>query len=195
MAGLANTSIEYVFWDWDGTLCLQQYFWPESRLKNKEIVKLAKVWEQPDTHEDWMRGKISLDDLVERFGCKLSAEELTQLLAVEWHDRTTINKPLFSAIKRLFPNAKHVLVTVNMDVFNEYTKTSEFLKNNMSAVFNSADYGVTKTDSPSLFEIVRQELGLVDFSSTLLIDDSKPVCQVFRKLGGNTINVTRNERT
>lgn len=192
MKELQTKSIKYIFWDWDGTLCLQQYFWPQSRQDNKEIKKLDSIW-QAGKSTDWMRGKYSLEQLRQECDCELSDIELTQILINEWPDETTINKPLFSIVCALFQNASHYLVTDNMDIFNGYATQSHFLQQNITKIYNSCDYHCLKNDEQSLFQTIRKDLRL-DFSDVLLIDDSADTCKRFISMGGNAINIDRNKR-
>lgn len=190
----SDDTISYIFWDWDGTLCLQHYFWPHSIKADPEVRKLQAIWKRAEKSHRWMLGHESLEYLRQKFDCSLAYAELADRLSDEWPDETTINKPLFSSISQIFPHAKHVIVTDNMDIFNEYAKRSKFLQSNIDAIFNSCDYHAMKAMSPSLFEFVQKELKLTNFNECLLLDDSADACDTFLNLGGNSIHVTRNER-
>lgn len=192
---MLRNDFEYIFWDWDGTLSLQQYFWPVSIKTDPELAKLSGIWQRPQKSDPWLRGKETLEDLRKELGCSLSVHELENRLVQEWPDESTINKPLFSAISALYPDARHIIITDNMDVFNAYARSSPFIKQNIQKVYNSFDYKVTKGDKPSLFEIAKNDLGIVNFQNTLLLDDSPLVCETFRQHGGNSIHITRNQRT
>ena len=189
---LSNKSIEAIFWDWDGTLCLQQYFWPQSRQHSDEVKKLNVIWAD-DKATDWMRGTYSLEQLREECGCSLSYDELVQILIREWPDETTINKPFFSFVAALFPDATHYIVTDNMDIFNDYASKSTFLRRYITGIFNSCDYRCLKPDTPSLFDAAITKLAL-DVREILLIDDSKDSCDAFENHGGNAIHIDRNKR-
>lgn len=192
--GLQNNQIRCVLWDWDGTLCLQSYFWPESRLFDPEIKKLGAIWKRPEASAGWLIGKENLTTLSQDFGCNLTYAELVNRLIKEWPDERTINKPLFSTVKRLFPEALHIIVTNNMDIFNDWAMTSQFIGENIDKIYNSFDYKTLKEDNPGLFVILKEDLGLSDFSQTILIDDNIKPCTRFSELGGQSILVDRNKR-
>lgn len=187
--------MRYILWDWDGTLCLQQYFWPKSIFSDKEVNKLSGIWVRKEKSTKWLRGQETLNELCTQFDCKLSYERLAALLIEEWPDESTINMPLYSAISAIYPHAKHLIVTDNMDIFNDYARGSEFISKNIDRIFNSFNYGKCKPDADSLFNAVSASYDLKNFNACLLIDDSKDACDTFLRLGGNVINVTRNPRT
>lgn len=186
-------AVKYIFWDWDGTLCLQQYFWPQSRISDPEIVKLDTIWREPEVQQQWMLGQVHVAELRDKYDCLLPLDAIVQKLIDEWPDEATINKPLFSTVQALFPGVEHVITTDNMDIFSDYATQSTFVQKHIAAVFNSADYHAAKAGSPSLFEYAKRQLSLEDFKDVLLFDDSEEVCGRFIGLGGQAICVKRNE--
>ena len=95
-----SKDIEYILWDWDGTLCLQHYFWPKSINSHNEVKKLAGIWAREEKSTKWLRGQETLAELCRLFDCQLTYEQLVALLIEGWPDHITINMPLFSAIDR-----------------------------------------------------------------------------------------------
>lgn len=184
-----QNNFHHVFWDWHGVLG-RKGFWHQSSKTDKELQKLvAYIFSDKARINDWMRGSLTIEDLIKSTNSSLTKEKLAEYLLKDWEETRAINIQLFSAVHGLYENAEHMIVTDNMDVFGDYAETNPFLKKNFSRIFNSSDHKILKDDTPGLFEFVKSELNLSSFDGCLLLDDSETNCQRFESLGGTAILV------
>lgn len=185
-------SPDYIFWDWHGVLGYRG-FWHKSSKTNPEIANFTNyAFATHERVESWMRGTTTFKFLLAASGAEMSLEELLHTFLQDIMDADAVNITLLNTVQQLYPLAKHYLVTDNMDIFNDYLARCQGMSDRFSAIFNSTDYGVLKSDVPGLFHIVQQKLGLSTYESCLLIDDSPINCQRFESLGGSSINVRRS---
>jgi FMN phosphatase YigB (HAD superfamily) len=176
-----------VVWDWHGVLGVHG-FWHKAAKENKEVARLAGyIFSDKERVYGWMRGEVSIQNLLTKTSAELSKEELAEHLLSDWGVSDAINTQLVSAVKSIYPNARHVIVTDNMDVFSDYAKKNTYIAQNFERIFNSYEYGVLKDDQNGLFESAMSELGLSSFEDCLLLDDSPTNCQRFESLGGKAI--------
>ena len=176
-----------IFWDWHGVLGVHG-FWHKSAKVNDEVAKLTSyVFSDKQLVNDWMRGTTSIEQLIDEAHANVSKSQLAELLDLDWAASAAINTQLVSAIKAVYPDSRHVIVTDNMDVFTDYYKQNTYIAQHFERVFNSTEYKVLKDDKPGLFERVLGELELESFEGCLLLDDSESNCERFRSLGGDAI--------
>lgn len=176
-----------VVWDWHGVLGLHG-FWHKAANNDREVAALADyIFSSKATVSSWMRGEITIANLIDESGLKLTQQVLASHLLKDWGETDSINTQLVSAIKGIYPEARHIVVTDNMDVFSEYVKSNKYITKNFERIFNSSDYGLLKDDSPGLFEHVMTELSLKSLEGCLLLDDSTTNVQRFRELGGEAV--------
>jgi FMN phosphatase YigB (HAD superfamily) len=183
-----ESGITHIFWDWHGVLGMKG-FWYLSSKSNPEIKKFTDyAFATQERIESWMRNKLTFEAMRRASGTSLSSAELIAALINDWADTSAvINKPLFYRTRRLYPKARHSIITDNMDVFDQLMTNNAFVRNNFVRVFNSSTIGKIKKDSPGLFEEVLRLLGLPSYRSTLLIDDSQTNCARFVSLEGQAI--------
>lgn len=176
-----------IFWDWHGVLGIHG-FWHKSEKVNGEVAKLTSyVFSDKQLVNDWMRGAVSIEQLIEASGATVSKDQLAEFLELDWAVSAAINTQLVSTVKAIYPDSRNVIVTDNMDVFADYYKQNTYIAQHFERVFNSSEYKVLKDDKPGLFERVLSELELQNFEGCLLLDDSASNCERFRSLGGETI--------
>ena len=184
-----SRTYDHIFWDWHGVLGTKG-FWYISAKQNPEIQKVADyIFADPDQVKAWMRSETSLRALLQESRAAVSYETLVQKFAEDWSTMDAINVALIDVIKARFPTTPRSIITDNMEIFNQYTASNEFLQQNFQHIFNSGNSGVLKTDSPGLFEYVLEKLQLPSFHNTLFLDDSPANCARFEKLGGTAILV------
>lgn len=178
-----------IFWDWHGVLGTNG-FWYKSVRQNPEIKKLTDyIFTNPDHVNSWMKNNLSLKQLLQQSKANITYKALLEAFDDDWSDDLMINTPLIEKIKQSSPDARHYIITDNMDVFSNYIHTNKLILNNFEAVFNSSDVGKLKSDTPGLFEHVLASLKMSSFSGTLFLDDSLDNCRRFEKLGGSAIQV------
>lgn len=188
-----TAKIEAVFWDWDGTLCSQKYFWNKSAPHDPELQKLQAIWQRPQGAADWMRGQETLEELRQQVDCKHTYDQLSELMQSDWKDTSAINTAFFSGVKSLIPGAAHYIATDNMDIFTDYVNNNLWFSENITAVFNSFDFKCLKDDEPSLFDKILAVLGRQSFQNALLFDNDATNCEKFEALGGRSILITRSQ--
>ena len=178
--------------DFNGTICFD-YFWRSAKDGECALIDEFLFKQNPQIIDDWMRGKYT-DDFINQ----LLSENLDLDYEYLWNifvsDCKTmyIDSKLISLIQRLRETRKVFLVTDNMDCFDRFTIPSLGLENLFDGIYNSYNYKTMK--SSRLFNIVREKEN-IDFSETILIDDSKSVKPIFEKLGGEVFTVTSIEDT
>ena len=90
------------------------------------------------------------------------------------------------AKKQSILGRKIAIATNNMDIFSSITMPYHKLNETFNVIVNSADYGLLKADQDGkIFDIVMKKIGINDFKSVLLIDDSLKVKLLFEAKGGN----------
>ena len=180
------SSIQYVFWDWYGVLGLKG-LWHKSSKTNPEIARFVTyAFADKNRFRRWMRGQLSIDTLVQESGARLHTTELVQYMAEDWESDDIFNTELYTNIRHRYPQADHYIITDNVDIFGEYARTNRLMAQYFKGIFNSADLGCLKSDSPGLFEAARQSLGLTTYQGCLLLDDRTVNCERFESLGGQT---------
>lgn len=181
-------SPRYIVWDWHGVLGTKG-FWYHAAGVNPDVRKFVQYAFDAKRINSWMRGELTFEAIVAQSGATSSPGQLRGLLAQDLQRGGAVNVALQSVIAQIYPMARHVLVTDNMDIFSEYAHESEYLKHTFTYIFNSSDVGRMKADTAGLFEYALQGLGLESYDGCLLLDDSPASCQRFEILGGKSICV------
>lgn len=179
-----------IFWDWDRTLGTKP-FWHKLTDEDSDFaVRLTDLFASDDVRP-WMRGAIRFEDIHSKFLKGYDLVYLRERLAKDWQVADVFNDKLWSYYVELYPDAKHYVVTDNMDVFNDFVAANPAFFERFEKVYNSSDYGVLKSDHESLFGLIRKDLGDISFVGDLLLDDSAENCETFKSLGGNAIVVDK----
>lgn len=185
---LNRNKIEFVFVDWFGVLSTNYYWCVQS-----QKYKLLKDWcdcvfDDVDVLNEWMRGKHNLKYLTE-FRVKVSEDFITETFLKDIGHYKPDND-LLESLNKLFPNAKKILVTDNMSLFDHILKEYDYLNSYFYKMYLSHEIGFLKNDKPnSLFDFILKDLGRNDFQNCLLIDDHQANCQNFKERGGRTVLV------
>lgn len=182
------SNITHVFWDWHGVLGLKN-FWHQSVKSNTEIQRFANyAFASTERVDSWMRNQQTIGDVILNSGAAVTSELLVKTLLRDWSNtKEVIDTQLFLSTKNNTGHARHYIITDNMDIFDSFLASNDFVTQNFAQVFNSARIGKLKKDSPGLFHYVLDNLQLASFQNTLLIDDSPANCQHFEALGGQAI--------
>ena len=185
--------INHIFWDWHGVLGLNG-FWHISSKKDLEIKKFVDyVFTKPAVVDNWMRSECTIKDLLELSNSRVSYDNLLASFCTDIN-LAKCNHSLLSAIKALYPKARHSIITDNMDIFEiHYLNKSKFVGDNFSSVFCSSSAGLLKKDEPGLYEYTLNRLQLSSFKNTILLDNSQKNCDRFKALGGLSILIERNK--
>lgn len=184
-----HESTSKIFWDWDGVLGMQR-FWHVRMEADDDLRDFAdRLFADKDLVNAWMRGRVSLAEICERTKSNYSAPDLESILQNDWSRSDAVNKALFSQITQQYPDAEHYISTDNMDIFHAFADTDQFITGSFVKVYNSADIGMLKGDTPGMYEHILDDLSLDDFSDCLVLDDNTAPCERFRSLGGRAILV------
>jgi len=183
---LDRKKIDIVFIDWFGVLSTS-YFWCVQSKKNMLLKEWCNfVFNDSEIFNDWMRGKYSLEYLTQ-FGVEVNED----LLVKSFLKDMKYYKPdykFLKSVKELFPNAKKILVTDNMLIFDYILKEYTYLNSYFDKMYLSYEIGMLKNDTPkSMFDYILNDLGLTNFENCLLIDDNSINCQNFNDKNGRTI--------
>lgn len=180
-------AIRTILWDWHGVLGLQGY-WQRPTREQEALRRLgAFVYDDGSPMEEWMRG-VPTVELGRRCGVDVDDDLLVEQLYAGWPGLSFMNLPLLSAMSQAFPDARHWVVTDNVDVFTPWIGNQPWFAEWFDGVTNSADHGVRKQDG--LFPIALAAAG-ASADTSLFLDDSEHNCAAFRALGGRAITVPR----
>jgi FMN phosphatase YigB (HAD superfamily) len=186
-----NTAIKHIFWDWHGVLGTKG-FWFKSAKEDPEIKVLTDyIFNDMERIRTWMRNDTTIHKLIVESGSNATFEQLMKAFYSDWSDADAINMQLFESIKASYPEARHSIITDNMDVFTLYVLQNKFINETFERVYNSCETGRLKADPESLFEDVLKDLRLPSFKGTLLLDDSLKNCQRFELLGGQAMLIDK----
>ncbi len=179
-----------IFIDFDGTICFD-FFWrgvPDS-LRQKFESFLFR--DNGNVVEDWMRGNLTSEQV-----CHFISENRglvhDEILKIFVNDckTMTVKPEILMAIDRCRKNNNVFLITDNMDSFTRFTEPGLKLKQHFDKIYNSADYGKLKDDAAeeSLFTKALSDSNS-DIKKSVLLDNSKKNCEIFKKLGGSSFCV------
>lgn len=178
-------SIKSVVFDFDGTLCLDRYFKPLGQNALGVIAGLvfgenSKQWADP-----WMRGDLTSADVAAYLSTHLPESRETILSALRRGGSELTFSPavLGFATHQRMAGRKTALVTANMDIFTEVVVPAHALGCLFDVVLNTADH--LTLDKSVLWRKAFDSFGPgYSFASSLLVDDSPEMVDLFRSLGG-----------
>ena len=182
---------EAVLFDFDGVLSHGR-FYSDRQKTEPEIYKAIEreIFSPPSEKVfAWMRGKISSQEINKYLSKKLFLKEAT---LSEYLKRSASSLELETKLLNFSEDLrrrglKTGIVTDNMDVFTDVVVPANDLDKKFDVIINSADYGFLKQDKNGrLFEIALSEIDRPSMGRTLLIDDSRGNCRLFRKKGGES---------
>lgn len=181
-----------LFVDFDGTICQERYWRSLPESEHDSIQKLLFGNDTKMVH-DWMRGHHTAEEVNQYASTKLALDyEYLWNLFVE--DCKTMHVPndVLKDIKSLGDTYTTILITGNMDSFSRFTVPALSLESYFEEISNSFYEGRHKTDdNGSLFFKFTDKYN-VSIDDCVLLDDSDEVCQIFTKLGGTALQVSKS---
>jgi len=187
-----------IFLDWDGTLCWSR-FWESLTKTNPEFSKEIDNFFmfEKEMVTNWMRGKIGSEEINKFISQKtgFSESKLWQIFVSDCKNMK-IDSEVTELIKKLKEKYLIVLVTGNMDCFTRFTVPELGLERFFDLIINSADIGYLKNEhNGKIFTDCLKRFNIDDMSKAYLLEDSEKVCNIFTKLGGQTMKINNNEDT
>ncbi len=189
MNSLTLPQIKTIIFDFDGVLCKDRFY---SSLRTShptvyDYIENQIFGSETELVDRWMRNEVSSDN-ISRMISQANNIEFNTVKRIFEKDILSmeIDQRLVGFIKnRLGLGRKLALVTNNMDVFSRLTVANHKLYEIFEVIVNSADYGLLKTDkNGKLFDIALEKIGVTNYNSVLLIDDSLKVKALFESKDG-----------
>ena len=183
-----------IFIDFDGTICFD-YFWRSAPDAFKQKFEPFLFRDNGNIVEDWMRGNLTSEQVChfisENRG--LNYEDIFEIFVNDC-ETMIVKSEILMAIDKCRKNNNVFLITDNMDSFTRFTEPRLKLKQHFDKIYNSADYGKLKDDSieESLFTKALSDSNS-DIKKSVLLDNSKRNCEIFKKLGGTSFCVDSAE--
>lgn len=179
--------------DFDGTLCHDR-FWRSLDVKHFDQIQELIFNQNFEYIDEWMRGKKTAEEVNLFVADKLNIpyEHLWSLF-VEDCKTLYIDKKDLELIDGLREKYIVVLMTNNMDTLMRFTVPALNLDVHFDLIVSSADRGILKHDeNGKLFTDIIQELN-GNIKDTILIDNSRKVCDLFEALGGKPLYVDKEK--
>ncbi len=183
-----------LFIDWNKTLSYS-LFWEHLQDEdhpNHKYLSAIEKWLFVDNQaiiNQWMRGDLSVYDVVERMGrdtnisSELILEELRQSCEKMSYSVNTTEKIIKKIKKR---NIRVVIATDNMDIFSRFTVPAMKLNKIFDDILNSYDIGHLKDDSQPADRILFFDEYLTkngwNYADAILLDDSPDKSGKYKKL-------------
>jgi FMN phosphatase YigB (HAD superfamily) len=182
-----------LFIDFDGTLCHDRY-WRTLPQEKYKVVQETFFGSNRTIVNDWMRGKYTSEQINTIVARKLNMpyEEIWNLFKDECF-KIKVSEEILKKIKSLRKDYVVILVTGNMDSFFRFTENRLNLKKYFDLVINSYEEGSLKTDNNGETFLKYAKKFKVPIKNCFVIDDSKNVCNVFQKLGGESLLITKEK--
>lgn len=195
-------NIKAIFLDWNGTIS-KDYFWKSLKTKNNELFeKINKILFVDNSYiiNEWMLGNVKINDILNLLSkeTKASQEYLMEELVFGLKQMDFVIHDLKDIIKKIQKNdIKVVLSSDNMDIFS-YVIDNLNLKNIFDDILLSNILKHLKNDVDSnnhaLFfhdYIIKNNL---KYDECVLIDDSKSLVDMCKKVGMNNIKINDCEK-
>lgn len=181
-----------LFIDFDGTLCHDR-FWRGTESETYRKIQAFLFSSQSNTKlvTEWMLGEHTSEEIN-----KLVAEALGLDQQTIWEtfvsdcESMRIEKNTLEKISSLREKYTTILATDNMDCFSRFTVPALNLEKYFDAIVNSHYEKASKNDDGGKLFLDVLERHNVPISESVLIDNSKPTCDIFEKLGGTSLFVT-----
>ena len=195
-------NIKVIFLDWNGTIS-KDYFWKSLKTKNNELFeKINKILFVDNSYiiNEWMLGNLKINDILNLLSkeTKASQEYLMEELVFGFKQMDFVIHDLKDIIKKIQKNdIKVVLSSDNMDIFS-YVIDNLNLKNIFDDILLSNILKHLKNDvdgnNHALFfhdYIIKNNL---KYDECVLIDDSKSLVDMCKKVGMNNIKINDCEK-
>jgi FMN phosphatase YigB (HAD superfamily) len=179
-----------LFIDFDGTLCHDR-FWRSIDVSSFEKIQSFFFGENKSMVNEWMRGIHSSEHINQLISKELNIP-FKEVWSIFVADCENMNIPVgvLNRIENLRKNYQTILITDNMDCFTRFTVPVLKLDSYFDSIVNSFDNKKLKNDNDGdIFLQVANERGS-KIEESILMDNSKGVCNTFSKFGGATRLVT-----
>lgn len=193
--------LKVVFIDWYKTLSASLFWEPWRSSLHPLYSSFEKIGpvlfkEMKSEQMDWMRGKLSSEQIISKLSHKtgldynlLLSEFISSCRNMKFYSPKTLN--MLKIIQS--QGIKVIIATDNMDSFQRWTVPSLGLKNTFDEILDSASIGWVKEDfdqqGDSLFFRKFFEFHDLSPQETVLIDDSEDKGRSLAKFGINYIKI------
>ncbi|MEH6402658.1 MAG: hypothetical protein V7750_04750 [Sneathiella sp.] len=178
-----------LFVDFDGTICHDK-FWRGLGETKAALVQSFIFEKNQLLVNQWMCGKYTSED-VNEYISKETGFEFQTLWNIFVDDCKTmsVDQDLLSLIVELRNKFKVVLITGNMDCFDRFTVPALKLEKYFDIIVNSYNEGQLKyiNSGETFSEHIKGH-----FKNAYLVDDSSISCDIFCRLGGTALHVTKS---
>lgn len=198
-------NIKVIFIDWNGTLSRSLFFEQMNNDKHPyhHLLPSIEEWlfrKNKKLCSEWMYGKYTSESIIEMMSKDLQIDYdlLLTELRTSCENMKLISNEIPSLIKKIKEHGIRVVIaTDNMDCFTKWTVPALGLERLFDEILNSFDLGIVKNDfspegKPLFFEQFMNKYKL-DYSNTLLLDDSSKTCNLLRSAGMQCITIDSNE--
>jgi FMN phosphatase YigB (HAD superfamily) len=184
-------SIRAVVFDFHGVLSVDQY-WQKTKASVFSCVQSSVFVETNSFVQDWMRGRITSEQVCSLLATKLNLDYKEVLTAlVESCGTFHLQPRVLQRIKRLRATMPVFLVTTNMDCFTRYVIPQTDIEGEFDRIVSSSELGLLKEDNNGeIFERLANDVS-IPVSEMCLLDDSPNIGNIFESLGGNYIHVEK----
>jgi FMN phosphatase YigB (HAD superfamily) len=202
-----------IFVDWNGVLS-RDPFWASivrrrtHPLHSRLIATLGRIFDDHEAVDNWMRGTITSEDLVnrlpvtldQRFGVRFLQRRLTEDCR-----EMEVNSGIVALLREASSRAFIVIATDNMDCFYQeamearsnrhfppssgYALKLKHVVHGFDDILCSSVLGVLKSEKTDAFFGEWLRCHRLSFQRALLVDDSETNCRAFRSAGGAAIRV------
>lgn len=176
--------------DFDGTLCHDK-FWRSLPPSQIEVIQKFLFDKDKNIVQKWMLGEYTSEQINELVAKELQVE-YEELWDVFVSDCKTmfVQKDVLEKINLLRDKYFVCIVTDNMDCFDRFTVPSLELTNYFDDIINSYNEKVSKKEKGGELYVRVVQTNGSDISESILIDDSKEACDLFKARGGKSYMAT-----
>ncbi|MBD3280512.1 HAD hydrolase-like protein [Candidatus Dojkabacteria bacterium] len=140
---------------------------------------------EPKLLKRWMRNELTSKELNKRFADETGIS--SEVLQESYEKSATLHE-YDDRVLKLARDLRNqgvltAMVTDNVDTFTTITAPAHDLEKYFGVLVNSADHGVLKHDG-GLYDIAMEKVGHEDYSTALMIDDTKKNIESFQSRGG-----------
>lgn len=188
-------SKKILFFDFDGTLCMQRY-WRSLPQKEHTQVQNLLFGDDRTKINNWMRGSYSAEEVNQYISDHINIDyEYLWDIFIEDCQTMQVMPDLLHTIDSFRKRYIVILITGNMDSFTRFTVPSLKLEQHFDVISNSYYEGRHKTDDNGALFVKYTTQFSVDMADCLLFDDSDKVLDIFSLLGGDARKVVDDQDT
>jgi FMN phosphatase YigB (HAD superfamily) len=178
-----------IIFDFDGVLCHDHFYTNLATLYPSvfEFIESTIFENGSEILNKWMRGQITKFDINSFISSNTGIDiDVLNRLFIESVNVMRIDQQMLDLAKSFSQQGKNIaLVTNNVDVFTDITVKRLGLDKVFPVIINSHNYRLLKNDeNGKLYDITITKLGVRDYQTALLIDDSSKAREVFSAKGG-----------